>query len=58
MAMSAHLEELSQRHRALKRQIEEAVASPGSDDIEIRRLKQEKLKIKDEIARLEAQTRH
>ena len=58
MALSAHLQELSQRHRALKRQIEEEMARPGSDDLEIRRLKQEKLKIKDEITRLEAETRH
>ena len=58
MALSGHLQELSQRHSALKRQIEEEIARPGSDDLEIRRLKQEKLKIKDEIARLEAETRH
>lgn len=58
MALSAHLEELSQRHSALKRQIAEEMARPSSNDVEIRRLKQEKLKIKDEIARLEAATRH
>lgn len=56
MALSAHLQELSDKHRALERQIEQEVARPGSDDIEIRRLKQEKLKLKDEITRLE--TRH
>jgi hypothetical protein len=58
MALSAHLQELSERHRQLERRIEEAVASPGSDDLEIRRLKQEKLKLKDEMARLESGTRH
>lgn len=56
MALAAHLQELSERHRALERRIEDEVARPGSDDIEIRRLKQEKLKLKDEISRLE--TRH
>lgn len=58
MALTGHLQELSQRHSALERRIEEEMARPGSDDIEIRRMKQEKLKIKDEIARLKAETRH
>ncbi len=58
MALSAHLQELSEKHRQLERRIEEEVARPGSDDLEIRRMKQEKLKLKDEIVRLEAQTRH
>lgn len=58
MALSAHLEELNQRHRALERKLEEEMARPGSDDIEVRKLKQEKLKIKDELARLEGKTRH
>jgi hypothetical protein len=58
MALSAHLHELSERHRQLERRIEEAVARPGSDDVEIRRMKQEKLKLKDEMARLGAGTRH
>ena len=58
MALQAHLQELSERHRQLERRIEEAVASPGSDDVEIRRLKQEKLKLKDEMVRLESGTRH
>lgn len=58
MALAGHLQELAQRHSALKRRIEEEMARPGSDDLEIRRMKQEKLKLKDEITRLEAETRH
>jgi hypothetical protein len=58
MALSAHLQELSEKHRQLERRIEEEISRPGSDDLEIRRMKQEKLKLKDEIVRLEAQTRH
>lgn len=58
MALSAHLQELSEKHRQLERRIEEEIARPGSDDLEIRRMKQEKLKLKDEISRLQAQTRH
>ncbi len=59
MALAAHLAELAEKHRILKRKIEEEVARPGSDDLEIHRLKVEKLKIKDEIARLQQdETRH
>ena len=58
MAMAAHLAELSEKHRALEQRIQQEVSRPGSDDAEIRRLKQEKLKLKDEIERLSSATRH
>lgn len=58
MAMSAHLAELAEKHRALEERIDQAVSSPGSDDLEIRRLKQEKLRLKDEMERLRRETRH
>ena len=58
MALDAHLVELGEKHRLLERRIQEAAARPGSSDAEIRRLKREKLKIKDEIARLQGATRH
>lgn len=58
MAISAHLHELSEKHRQLDRRIEEEMARPGSDDLVIRRMKQQKLKIKEEIDRLAAGARH
>ncbi len=58
MAISAHLHELSEKHRQLDRRIEEEMSRPGSDDQEIRRMKQQKLKIKEEIDRLQASVRH
>lgn len=58
MALAAHLQELSEKHRQLERRLQEVIASPGSDDAEIRKLKQEKLKLKDEISRLSGETRH
>lgn len=58
MALSAHLAELTEKHKLLEQKIEEELARPGSDDLEIRRLKQEKLKLKDEIHRLKVETRH
>lgn len=57
MALAAHLAELSEKHQLLKRRIEEAQGRPGSDEDQIRRWKQEKLKLKDEIQRLQM-TRH
>lgn len=58
MAITAHLAELSEKHRALEERIDQVVSGPGSDDIEIRRMKQEKLRLKDEIERLRRETRH
>ena len=58
MAMSAHLAELAEKHRTLEERIDQATASPATDDLEIRRLKQEKLKLKDEMERLSKATRH
>jgi hypothetical protein len=59
MALSAHLAELSEKHKLLERRIEEEVTRPGSDDLEIHKLKLEKLKLKDEIVRLSgSETRH
>lgn len=52
MALAAHIAELAEKHRLLERKIEAEVARPGSDDLEIHRLKLEKLKLKDEIVRL------
>jgi hypothetical protein len=59
MALAAHIAELAEKHRLLERKIEAEVARPGSDDLEIHRLKLEKLKLKDEIVRLSGdETRH
>ncbi|MEQ1716384.1 MAG: DUF465 domain-containing protein [Hyphomicrobium sp.] len=58
MAMAAHLAELAEKHRLLDERIEKAISSPGTDDAEIRRLKSEKLKLKDEMEKLNKATRH
>ncbi len=58
MALSAHLAELSEKHRILERKIEEEMARPGADDVQITKLKLQKLKLKDEMAKLQGQTRH
>lgn len=52
MALDAHVAELSDKHRALEKQIENEMARPMVDTIAISQLKREKLRIKDELERL------
>jgi hypothetical protein len=59
MTLAAHLAELSEKHRVLERKIEDELSRPGGDDTQISRWKREKLKLKDEIAKLQnGETRH
>ena len=55
MSLQAHLTELTAKHKALESEIAEEIAHPGSNDLHIAELKRKKLRIKDEIARLESQ---
>jgi hypothetical protein len=55
MTLQAHLSELISKHKALETELAEAIAHPASTDQEIADIKRRKLKIKDEITRLEAQ---
>ena len=57
MTLQTHLTELTAKHKALESQIEEELSHPGSDDLTIAELKRKKLRLKDEITRLEAQIR-
>ncbi len=54
MALSSHLDELRKKHQSISDAIETAQRAPGIDDIEITRLKKQKLQIKEEITRLSA----
>jgi hypothetical protein len=58
MALDAHLAELSEKHRALDRKIEEEMARPMVDDLKIAEMKRQKLRLKDEIEKLKTQTSH
>jgi hypothetical protein len=55
MSLQAHLGELHAKHKALEAELAEAINHPASSDAEIAELKRKKLKIKDEISRLEHQ---
>jgi len=58
MAPDAHLVELSEKHRALDRKIEEEQARPMADPFKIAEWKRQKLRLKDEIERLKHETSH
>ena len=55
MTLQAHLSELISKHKALETELADAIAHPASTDQELAEIKRRKLKIKDEITRLEAQ---
>jgi hypothetical protein len=52
MSITAHLEELKRKHRTLSEQVDMAQRAPGADQVEVATLKKQKLKLKEEIARL------
>ncbi len=63
MSLASHLQELQRRHGDIERELDEAMAHPSVDDLEIVSLKRRKLALKDEIHRLRTapeakQTRH
>ncbi len=55
MSVAEHVEALRARHAALKQAVEEENQRPHPDEFRIAELKREKLRIKDEIAKLEAE---
>ena len=56
MSLTSHLQELRKKHAALSVEVEEALKSPSTSDFHITDLKKQKLRLKEEITRLE--TRH
>ena len=58
MSLANHLEELQRKHGDIERELDDAMNHPSADDLEIVNLKRRKLAIKDEIAKLRAETRH
>lgn len=54
MSISAHVEQLEQRHQTLKSELAALITRPSVSDEELAKVKRRKLKVKDEIARLKA----
>ena len=53
MALDAHLTELNSKHKKLEQRLEEVMQHPSADSLEIAQLKREKLKLKDELNKLQ-----
>ena len=56
MSLQAHLGELHAKHNDLKEELSELMNHPAASDEEIAELKRKKLRIKDEISKLEHQS--
>ncbi|MDX5351294.1 MAG: DUF465 domain-containing protein [Paracoccaceae bacterium] len=52
MTIASHLVELRKKHETLSEQVEQAQRSPAVDALKIAELKKQKLRLKEEIARL------
>ena len=53
MGVEAHLDELHEKHRNLELAIDAEMSRPHGDDLKVQELKREKLKLKDEIKRMQ-----
>ncbi|MES2032963.1 MAG: DUF465 domain-containing protein [Pseudomonadota bacterium] len=52
MALDARIRELGNRHQTLDRLIEDETNRPASDDVRLKELKRQKLRLKEEIENL------
>ena len=52
MAIQAHLVELERKHKILESELHDALLHLSTDDLEIVKLKRQKLMVKDQIERL------
>ncbi|AYD02123.1 DUF465 domain-containing protein [Neorhizobium sp. NCHU2750] len=58
MTIQAHIASLEKKHGALEEELQTILSSPSTDDHKIADLKRRKLRIKDQMQRLKATTRH
>jgi hypothetical protein len=54
MSVTSHLQELRKKHENLSAMVEAEQRSPGSNDLRIAELKKQKLRLKEEMTRLQA----
>ncbi|AXC51038.1 DUF465 domain-containing protein [Paracoccus suum] len=52
MTVASHVHELRRKHQALSEQAESMQRRPGHDELDLARIKKEKLRLKEEIGRL------
>lgn len=53
MTIASHLQELRRKHANLSEMVEREQRNPGADALRIAELKKQKLKLKEEMARLQ-----
>ena len=53
MSLKNHLNELVGKHRALEKELADAVAHPATTDTLVAEIKRRKLRVKDEISKIE-----
>lgn len=58
MAQAQHLHALQKKHAALEEKIHKESIRPARNDVVIRRLKEQKLHVKEEIAEFEKRQAH
>lgn len=54
MALEARLRELGARHQSLEKAIQDELRRPSADELKLKELKRQKLKLKDELESLRA----
>jgi hypothetical protein len=55
MSLLAHIEELSEKHQAIHRQIEQEMSRPLVDSLKVSELKRRKLRLKEKIEKLKSE---
>lgn len=55
MALEARIRELGSRHQSLETAIQDEMRRPAADDIRLKELKRQKLKLKEELEALRGQ---
>jgi hypothetical protein len=55
MALEARIRELGSRHRSLENAIQDELRRPAADDVRLKELKRQKLKLKEEMETLRGQ---
>ncbi|MEI6098855.1 MAG: DUF465 domain-containing protein [Alphaproteobacteria bacterium] len=53
MTVASHIAELKRKHQHLSSAVEQAQRAPAADDLEIAEMKKQKLRIKEQISRLQ-----
>jgi len=54
MAVDAHIRELGNRHQSLERAIQDEMSRPAADDIRLKEMKRQKLRLKEQMEGLRA----